>query len=112
MRPDITLVHPLFIAKDPVEQRLMTPYFPLGLMYLAAVLRDRGYNVELFDCTFRHDYAEFEDYMRRQRPPVVGITSLITIRRHALILAEIAHCHGAKVVLGGPDPTGLPDRYL
>ena len=112
MRPDITLVHPLFIAKDPVEQKLMTPYFPLGLMYLAAVLRKRGYNVELFDCTFRRDYAEFEDYMRRRRPPVVGITSLITIRRHALILAEIAHRHGATVILGGPDPTGLPDRYL
>lgn len=112
MRPDITLVYPLFIAKDPVEQKLMTPYFPLGLMYLAAVLRNRGYNVEFFDCTFRQDYAEFEEYMRRRRPPVVGITSLITIRRHALILAEIAHRYGATVILGGPDPTGLPDRYL
>jgi len=112
VRPDITLVHPLFIAKDPVEQKLMTPYFPLGLMYLAAVLRNRGYNVEFFDCTFRQDYAEFDDYMRRRRPPVVGITSLITVRRHALILAEIAHRYGAAVILGGPDPTGLPDRYL
>jgi len=112
MRPDITLVHPLFIAKDPVERRLMTPYFPLGLMYLAAVLRERGYCVELFDCTFRQDYTEFESYMRRKRPPVVGITSLITIRRHALILAEIAHHYGATVILGGPDPTGLPERYL
>ncbi len=112
MRPEITLVYPLFIAKDPVERRLMTPYFPLGLMYLAAVLRERGYAVELFDCTFRQDYTEFEDYMRRRRPPVVGITSLITIRRHALILAEIAHRYGATVMMGGPDPTGLPERYL
>lgn len=109
---DITLVHPLFINKDPVEQKIMTPYFPLGLMYLAAVLRQRGYQVEMFDCAFREDYSEFEEYMRRVRPPVVGITSLITIRRHALILAEIAHRHGATVILGGPDPTGIPDRYL
>jgi len=112
MPPDITLVHPLFIAKDPVEQRLMTPYFPLGLMYLAAVLRDRGYSVEMFDCAFREDYADFETYMRRVRPPVVGITALITVRRHALILAEIAHRYGATVILGGPDPTGIPGRYL
>ena len=36
------LVNPLYLSKDPVEQRLMTPYFPLGLLYLAATLRDGG----------------------------------------------------------------------
>jgi len=50
--------------------------------------------------------------MARVRPPVVRITSLITIRRNALILAEIAKKYGATVILGGPDPTGLPERYL
>lgn len=90
----------------------MTPYFPLGLMYLAAVLRRQDYTVEMFDCSFRQDYDEFEAYMRRVRPPVVGITSLITVRRHALILADIAHRYGAKVILGGPDPTAIPERYL
>ena len=112
MSPDITLVHPLFIDKDPIEKKIMTPYFPLGLLYLAAVLQRRGYAVEFYDCAFRHDYAEFEDYMRRVRPPVVGITALITVRRHALKLADIAHRYGAKVILGGPDPTGIPERYL
>lgn len=112
MAPDITLVHALFIDKDPIEKKIMTPYFPLGLMYLAAVLRGRGYTVEIFDCAFRQDYSEFEVYMQRARPPVVGITALITVRRHALVLAEIAHRYGAQVILGGPDPTGIPERYL
>jgi anaerobic magnesium-protoporphyrin IX monomethyl ester cyclase len=112
MKPEITLVHPLFIEKDPVEKRIMTPYFPLGLLYLAAVLQQRNYEVEIFDCAFRMDYAEFEAYMHRVRPPVVGITALITVRRQALKLAEIAHRYGAKVILGGPDPTGIPERYL
>ncbi len=112
MPVDITLVHPLFICKDPVEQKLMTPYFPLGLLYLAAVLRQDGYRVDIFDCTFRQDYREFETYLQQARPRVVGITSLITIRRHALILSEIAHRQGATVILGGPDPTGIPERYL
>ncbi len=34
---DILLVNPLFLSQDPVERRLVTPYFPLGLLYLAAV---------------------------------------------------------------------------
>jgi radical SAM superfamily enzyme YgiQ (UPF0313 family) len=50
--------------------------------------------------------------MRRTRPPVVGIAALATIRRNALTLAEIAHRHGAAVILGGPDPTASPERYL
>jgi len=112
MVPDVTLVHPLFVNKDPVEARIMTPYFPLGLMYLGAVLRQHDYEVDMFDCTFRDDYQEFETYMRQVRPPVVGITALITVRRNALILAEIAKGYGATVILGGPDPTGIPARYL
>jgi anaerobic magnesium-protoporphyrin IX monomethyl ester cyclase len=112
MRPDITLVHPLFISKDPIEEKIMTPYFPLGLMYLTSVLQGRGYTVDLFDCTFRKDFDEFENYMKREKPPVVGITSLITIRRNALILADIAKRYGAQVIFGGPDPTAIPERYL
>ena len=112
MTPDITLVHALFINKDPVEKKIMTPYFPLGLMYLGATLRERGYQIEMFDCAFREDYAEFEEYMQRVRPPVVGITALITVRKHALVLADIAHRYGATVIMGGPDPTGIPERYL
>jgi radical SAM superfamily enzyme YgiQ (UPF0313 family) len=81
-------------------------------MYLGAVLRNNDYKVALYDCTFREDYSEFTAYMRKHRPPVVGITSLITVRRNALILAEIAKQFGAKVILGGPDPTGIPERYL
>ncbi|CUT02184.1 B12-binding domain-containing radical SAM protein [Candidatus Chrysopegis kryptomonas] len=112
MSIDIALVHPLFIEKDPVEKKIMTPYFPLGLMYLASVLRENGYEVELFDCTFRKDFDEFENFMKTKKPKLVGITSLITIRRNALIIADIAHRYGAKVILGGPDPTALPERYL
>jgi radical SAM superfamily enzyme YgiQ (UPF0313 family) len=110
--PDITFVHALFINKDPIEKKIMTPYFPLGLMYLGAVLRERGYEIEMFDCAFREDYSEFEEYMQRVRPPVVGITALITVRKHALVLADIAHRYGATVIMGGPDPTGIPERYL
>ena len=68
--PDILLVNPLYIALDAVEERLMTPYFPLGLMYLASVLRDSNLDVALFDGAFDDNYERFEQVIVQTRPPV------------------------------------------
>jgi radical SAM superfamily enzyme YgiQ (UPF0313 family) len=109
---DILLANPLFVWHDPVEKALMTPYFPLGLLYLAAVLRQNDYSVAVYDGAFEQDYSGFEQALIRYQPKVVGITALITVRRSALALAEIAKRHGATVIFGGPDPTGKPEAYL
>src|SRR5712692_1279968 len=111
-RPDILLANPLFISKDPVEKALMTPYFPLGLLYLASTLRQHDYSVAVFDGAFEPDYDSFEQAMIQYQPKIVGVTALITTRNNALKLAEIARKHGAYVIFGGPDPTGKPDAYL
>lgn len=111
-RPDILLANPLFVSKDPMEKALMTPYFPLGLMYLASVLRQENYSVAMYDGAFQADYDSFEQAMIRYQPKIVGITALITVRKNALALAEIAKKHGAYVIFGGPDPTGKPEAYL
>jgi radical SAM superfamily enzyme YgiQ (UPF0313 family) len=111
-QPDILLVNALFISKDPVEAKLMTPYFPLGLLYLASVLRQNAYSVAMFDGTFEADYDSFEQAMQTYKPKIVGLTALITTRNNALKLAEIAKRHGAYVIFGGPDPTGKPEAYL
>jgi anaerobic magnesium-protoporphyrin IX monomethyl ester cyclase len=109
---DLMLVHPLFLHTDPVEQRLMTPYFPLGLLYLAATARDAGYDVSIFDSTFQAGDSAFQAALERERPRVVGIGTLATTRMAALRLADLAHQRGAVVVMGGPDPTGRPESYL
>lgn len=110
--PDILLVNSLYVWKDPMETMLMNPYFPLGLMYLASALRENDYSVGMYDPAFDADYDSFEAVMSRVRPKIVGITALITTRRPALKLAEIAKQYGATVIFGGPDPTGKPEAYL
>jgi radical SAM superfamily enzyme YgiQ (UPF0313 family) len=109
---DLLLVNPLFLKNDPVERRLMTPYFPLGLLYLAGAAREAGYRVAVFDAMFYDHENAFFDVLRKDPPRIVGISALATTRRSALRLAEAAKDFGSSVILGGADPTGRPEFYL
>jgi len=109
---DLMLVNPLFLHSDPVESRLMTPYFPLGLLYLASTVREAGYDVTLFDAMFAADDEEFLSALERDQPDVVGLGVLTTVRDAALRLASLAKAWGATVIVGGADPTARPDLYL
>ncbi|MGI6374373.1 MAG: B12-binding domain-containing radical SAM protein [Anaerolineae bacterium] len=112
MAVDILLCHALVLARDPVERRLMTPYFPLGILYLAATLREAGYTVALYDGCFEPDLESFERALDDHQPRLVGITALSTVRANALELAARARRRGLPVIVGGSDPTGQPEHYL
>jgi len=108
----ITFAHPLFLSQSPLEQAASSPYFPLGLLYLAGYVREAGHDVTIFDGTFQPDEAAFADHLDKHKPDVVGLSSLITTRATALRLARTASQHGATVIFGGPDPTMDPGPYL
>ena len=107
----ILLCHPLVLSKNPDEQAASSPYFPLGLLYLAGYVRERGYEVAIFDATFAEDESAFLEALQREAPDVVGISALLPAREMALTLAKMAHDWGAVVILGGPDPTLSPQSY-
>ncbi|MBN1581144.1 MAG: B12-binding domain-containing radical SAM protein [Anaerolineae bacterium] len=112
MAIDILLVNPLFLHRDPVEYRLMTPYFPLGLLYLAATVRQVGYSVQIYDCMFRQSPSEFASALDQIQPRVVGLGILSTMREMAQDLIDIAHQKGCTVMVGGADPTARAESYL
>jgi anaerobic magnesium-protoporphyrin IX monomethyl ester cyclase len=108
---DVLLANAYFLAFDAEEQKVMRPHPPLGLLYLSSHLKARGFTVGVFDGTFRSLEA-FADTLQRDRPRVVGIAVNMMTKRNALAMIAIARQHGARVVIGGPDPPYHADAYL
>jgi anaerobic magnesium-protoporphyrin IX monomethyl ester cyclase len=112
MSLDILLVHPVFLSLDQAERELKSPYFPLGLLYLAAFLRERGLQVNIFDGTFLTGPDDFSTALDVNQPMAVGIGVVGPNRDMALKLGKLADDRGATVIMGGPDPTLAPEVYL
>ncbi|MGI9646772.1 MAG: B12-binding domain-containing radical SAM protein [Ilumatobacteraceae bacterium] len=108
----ILLVHPLFLSKSPAEQRAASPYFPLGVLSLAAYVREHGHDVAVFDGTFEPDESAFADRLEREHPDVVGIATVLSTRATTFEIARTAASTGVAVVVGGPDATTDPYTYL
>jgi radical SAM superfamily enzyme YgiQ (UPF0313 family) len=109
---DILLVNPVFLSQNEAERELMSPYFPLGLLYLGAFLRQQGFQAEIFDGTFLNGDQDFIEALGKHNPQAVGITAVKPNGDKVLELAEIAKNFGSFVIVGGPDPTYSPETYL
>ncbi len=108
---DLLLAHGYFLGEDAAEQRVMKPYAPLGLLYVAAHLRARGFDVQVFDATFR-SYADFTALLARERPPVVGLYCNLMTKANVVRLMRACRAQGALVVLGGPEPPHDAEAFL
>lgn len=107
----IVLTHGFFLCEDAKERQIMRPYPPLGVLYLSAYLKQQGFRVDVFDSTFSSRQA-FEEHLRRVRPPLVGIYANMMTRASALRQMQLCKRHGARVLMGGPDPANYADEYL
>ncbi len=108
---DILLTHGYCMYEDPHEMEVMKPYPPLGILYISSHLKSRGFDVSVFDMTFK-SLSAFAEYVARERPPVVGIYSNLMTRPR--IVKMIQHCGdaGSLVVVGGPDAANYPEEYI
>src|SRR5262245_25459503 len=108
---DILLAHGYFLSLDAIEQKVMRPHPPLGLLYLSSHLKQRGFKVGVVDSTVR-SLEEFSDALDRERPPIVGLAVNLMTKRNALKMIAMAKRSGARVVIGGPDPPHHAESYL
>jgi len=98
-RPRTALVY--VGAPESPDVPVMTP--PLGIQVLGSVLRNQGYDAELFDRRLSgHDLA---DELDAWRPDIVGFSFLSPAAGDATELARHARQAGAVTVAGGPHAT-------
>ncbi len=89
--------------------------FPLGLAYVAAVLKNEGQNVEVLDLSVDTEKMPvLGDHIVKTQPDMIGITCATQTFRSALEVAKIAKqsLPDVKVIVGGPHPTIMKENIL
>lgn len=85
---------------------------PLGVLYLAAALREAGHEVKFFDGSFLN-HSELIERIRSFKPEVVGIYANTPLWGKAVKTArDVKRVSDATVFVGGPYPTAVGERAL
>jgi anaerobic magnesium-protoporphyrin IX monomethyl ester cyclase len=119
---DVLLTHSYHLFYDPKQVRKMQPYPPLGTLYAAALLRQHGFSVALFDTMLENPERGFAAALRRHRPRIVAIYEdnfnflskmcLTRMREVAFGMLDCARSGGATVVVNGSDASDHVEEYL
>ncbi len=85
---------------------------PLGLGYLAAVLKRNGFEVEIFDLNVEN--STLTEFLSIERPEVVGISCVVANAQQAFQISKrietlLPQCF---IVLGGPYPSMMGEQLL
>jgi radical SAM superfamily enzyme YgiQ (UPF0313 family) len=119
---DVLLTHSYHLFYDRKQAKRMQPYPPLGTLYAAAVLREQGVPVAVFDSMLNEPVEGFREALRRHRPKFVAIYEddfnfltkmcLTRMRELAWQMTDEARRGGARVVVHGSDATDHALEYL
>jgi anaerobic magnesium-protoporphyrin IX monomethyl ester cyclase len=110
VKAHVTLVNPSYPSGAP-----KSIFIPLGIGYLAAVLENKGYVVEIIDCQVsKLNRSQLEDIFVQSQPDIVGVTSATLTYNPALEIVKIAKetLPNCLTVLGGPHVTVLDEQTL
>lgn len=108
---DLLLTHGYFLFEDPKERQIMKPYSPLGILYLCSHLRNRGFDVDVFDTTFSSREELFK-HLRTEKPSVLGVYANLMTRSNVVEILSVARESGWTTVVGGPEPGAYSVEYL
>ncbi|HKV38946.1 MAG TPA: radical SAM protein [Blastocatellia bacterium] len=119
---DVLLTHSYHLFYDPKQVRKMQPYPPLGTLYAAALLRQQGFSIALFDPMLNDPVTGFPAALAQHQPRIVAIYEdnfnflskmcLTRMRQVAYEMLTAARTAGATVVVNGSDSSDRVEDYL
>jgi anaerobic magnesium-protoporphyrin IX monomethyl ester cyclase len=117
----VLLTNAYFYRFDAKQWADQSPYPPYGTIYAAALLREEGYEVELFDTNLRESATEIKPYLEHQ-PDVLVIYDdgfnylskmcLTSMRDAALEMITLARPQVKKILVCSSDSTDHAELYL
>lgn len=109
----VLLTHAYFLEEDAREQKIMRPYVPLGILYIAAYLDEKGIDNHVFDSTFSNK-AKLYDHLLQHKPTIAGLYVNLMTKLNALAIIRFikSHLPDTFIVLGGPEVTHNAENFL
>jgi radical SAM superfamily enzyme YgiQ (UPF0313 family) len=100
----------VLLASPESEVWTSRKHIPLGLGYLAAVLRENGHQVGLYDAAIEDE--PLETVVRRGGYELLGITAVTPLIVDAWEMARKGKALGMTTLLGGPHLTLMPEESV
>ena len=118
----VLVTHSYFYRFDSKQWKFKQPYPPLGTMLAAAVIREAGFDVSIFDSNLKGNAEEFSSAFGLVPPKYVVIFDdgfnyltkmcLTNMREAAFVMAETAKRSGCTVIVCSSDATDHYEKYF
>jgi anaerobic magnesium-protoporphyrin IX monomethyl ester cyclase len=118
----VLFTHSYFYRFDPKQWRFKQPYPPLGTILAAAVMREAGWEVRLFDTNLALSPEEIIPVLAREKPDYLVIYDdgfnyltkmcLTNMREAAFKMAQLGKKQGCRVIAASSDSTDRYENYL
>src|SRR4026207_190839 len=118
----ILFTHSYFLRFDPKQWKSGQPYAPLGTLYAAALMRQEGYSVSLFDTMFAQSPQEVIPCLEKQQPNFFVIYDdgfnyltkmcLTNMREASFEMCKLAKQRGCTVIVSSSDSTDHYEKYI
>jgi anaerobic magnesium-protoporphyrin IX monomethyl ester cyclase len=119
---DLVIGQSYYLRFDPKLWDAMQPYPPLGSLYAASYLRQRGYSIGFFDAMLAEGPQDWDAALHQHQPryailfednfTYLSKMSLLRMREAAFRMIDLAKARGCTVIVGGADMTDHAEKYL